>query len=492
MAAPAERKGLDARLDQVTPGEATPYLRTFAHLSGRESFATPPSRWGRYALATIVILSLGGAGWLGWRFATGREGPAPFESILAQPQIPLSPPPTITPRSTRAFVSIDPPRRPLRLRIGEARDFVATAKGTEATYRWSIDKHVVSKSPRWTYEPSVAQLGRRRVALEVKSADGTARRRWTVSVRPPRPPKILTLQPAREAVEMAVGERLPMKLTARPSTSREKLSLAWTINGKAASTSDTLVLKPRRAGVMRVRAVASTDLGAQLVREWRVTAVQPVEAAPPEGTAVAENDEPREPARRDRKARAEEAAADDAPPEPRASEQPAELPHVAPPLPAEPEGVQVGKLTIPQAPPPPVAAEPAPPPPAAAPSAPSTHPSVNPASPGAPRPEDVQNLLERYAAALRNHDVQALRAIGQVTNDDQAQAMQGYFANVGDIDVEFRLLGMRWNGDSATVLFTRLDRFKDPAGRPVTHESPPVEKAIKKTPQGLKFVLHQE
>jgi hypothetical protein len=110
-----------------------------------------------------------------------------------------------------------------------------------------------------------------------------------------------------------------------------------------------------------------------------------------------------------------------------------------------------------------------------------------PPSPPGPSHDAVRVLLDRYAAAWRGHDVDTLRAIGQVTNDGQASALRAYFANVGDLEVEVRVLDIRSNGDRATVRFTRRDRFRDPAGREIAKESPPIEKNIVTTPQGLRF-----
>jgi hypothetical protein len=108
-------------------------------------------------------------------------------------------------------------------------------------------------------------------------------------------------------------------------------------------------------------------------------------------------------------------------------------------------------------------------------------------SPAAPLVEEVQGLLERYAVAFGQHDVEALRAIGQVKSDQQAQALRDYFEGVQDLSVEVRVLDVRNDGERMTVRFTRRDRFRDPAGRQVMKEFPPLEKEIVRTPQGLRF-----
>jgi len=49
------------------------------------------------------------------------------------------------------------------------------------------------------------------------------------------------------------------------------------------------------------------------------------------------------------------------------------------------------------------------------------------------------------------------------------------------------VIDIRADGDRATVRFTRRDTFRDPTGREVAKESPPIEKNIVTTPQGLRF-----
>lgn len=104
-----------------------------------------------------------------------------------------------------------------------------------------------------------------------------------------------------------------------------------------------------------------------------------------------------------------------------------------------------------------------------------------------PTADAVRLLLERYAAAWRGHDVDTLRAIGQVTSEGQANALREYFASIGELEVEVRVLDIRTEGDRATVRFTRRDRFRDPTGREIAKESPPIEKVVVSTPQGLRF-----
>jgi hypothetical protein len=96
--------------------------------------------------------------------------------------------------------------------------------------------------------------------------------------------------------------------------------------------------------------------------------------------------------------------------------------------------------------------------------------------------------MQRYAQAFSGQDVAELRRIGQVTDDRQADAMGRYFATVSDLQVTVRVLAVETSGTTATVRFQRRDRFRDPAGRVVDKESPPIEKSLQRTPNGLRFL----
>jgi hypothetical protein len=93
--------------------------------------------------------------------------------------------------------------------------------------------------------------------------------------------------------------------------------------------------------------------------------------------------------------------------------------------------------------------------------------------------------------AWRAHDVETLRSMGQVTTQDEVNALRSYFAQVRDLDVEVNLVAMRSEGERTVIRFTRRDRFRDPAGRLVVKESPQLEKHVVRTPDGLRFVRPQ-
>jgi hypothetical protein len=100
----------------------------------------------------------------------------------------------------------------------------------------------------------------------------------------------------------------------------------------------------------------------------------------------------------------------------------------------------------------------------------------------------VQALLGRYVAAWRSHDIDELRRIGQVSTEGQANALRDYFARVKDLEVDVELLDVTTRGDRHTIRFTRRDRFRDPGGREISQETPPIEKDVEWTDGGLRFL----
>jgi hypothetical protein len=119
--------------------------------------------------------------------------------------------------------------------------------------------------------------------------------------------------------------------------------------------------------------------------------------------------------------------------------------------------------------------------------APTIVPTPAPVPPSGLTDAEVRAFIDRYARAWHAGDVGELRRIGQVSDDAQAKALGKYFESVRDFDVQVRIIEMQGSGDRRTVRFTRRDTFRDPTGREVSKESPPIEKTIVRTPQGLRF-----
>jgi hypothetical protein len=100
---------------------------------------------------------------------------------------------------------------------------------------------------------------------------------------------------------------------------------------------------------------------------------------------------------------------------------------------------------------------------------------------------DVEAFFERYTAAWRQRDAAELRRMGHVTTDAQEAALRDYFGRVRDLDVQIQVLSVVPMGDRCTVRFTRRDTFRNPSGRLVSQETPPLDKDIVRTRGGLRL-----
>src|SRR5438067_2923951 len=394
-----------ATLGRETPRGPDPYRRTLAQLSTAGAAVTSRGAGLDPLLVLAVVALVTGA------TAILRHGRVAVDARhVAAPALPQLPPVVGRP----ALATVSPPRRAVRLRVGETREFAVDAAGDELHYRWTVDEGPAGSGAAWTYAPGPEQIGRRRVAVAVMGPGGAIRQSWTVRVRPPEPPRIAGAFPAKARVESVAGDEIRLGLTAKAATPRERLRLTWTVDGRPAGKQESLTLRPNEPGTIVVRAVVASNLGAAASREWRINVVPPSVPAPAAPTA-------------------------------------------APPAEAKPAS------------------------PAAAPLA-----SVVP-TPPPPDEQGVRSFLDRYAAAWRAHDVDTLRQLGQVTTDEQARTLRDYFAKVGDLEVEVKLVAVRADGDRTIVRFTRHDRFRDPLGRVIAKDSPPIERVLVTTPDGVRF-----
>ncbi|HLY38205.1 MAG TPA: hypothetical protein VKU61_09220 [Candidatus Binatia bacterium] len=424
-------------------------------------------------------------------------------------------------------IGTTPARPKAAVRVGDEQVFAVAASGPDLHYGWTLDGVPAGTSARWTFAPRPGDLGRRRVEVVVTTRGGAERRAWSVLVRPPLPPDVVTEPPAGQ-IEVKNETPIKLKVKAEPAARGERVRVtSWSVDGSPAGQGETFTLRADRPGPRTVRALVVTDLGATAIREWRVDvpgSANPVIVAekPPEPAAAApqpeERPRPEEPTRL--AARPEPAPAAKPEPVPSSSEPvetppvvvaqrptppPAVPPVVAKELPAEPpavvtarpaEPVPAARVPEPQVP----VARPVEPPPQLAAREPEAPPrrtermrrSAEPVETARPperlaRDEEIRRWLDRYATAWRTHDVEMLRRMGQVTSEREAQALREYFDRVSDLDVELNVIALRDEGDRTTVVFTRRDRFRDPAGRLVLKESPTLEKEIIRTPDGLRF-----
>jgi hypothetical protein len=450
-------------------------------------------------------------------------------------------PPSIAANRDNAFRSVPAARGPevigttptrpkRRLHVGDVADFAIAASGLELRYGWTVDGKVAGTGPRWTFIPTPDQVGRRRVEVTVSDRQGSVRHAWMVRVDGARPPRIIGAEPAEGVVQLAPGNDLKLRLEAESATGTEQLKTTWTVDGKPAGEGETFSLRPTKPGRVVVGAQVQSDLGVSSRREWRVAVTKPeppkmvvsmpLPPPPPVETAAIKPAPPAaETTVREVPAMTPPATIALATPPPSEHVAPPEPPRVVPQPERAPEPPRAAApverapapeartpeppraVTEPEAPrtvtppePPRLATHVEPPspvaPPAARPPAVAI-PTPPPPPSGAPATADVQRWLQRYAMAWRAHDVETLRSMGQVTSQDEVNALRNYFAQVRDLDVEINLVAVRSEGERTVIRFTRRDRFRDPAGRLVEKESPQLEKHVVRTSDGLRIVRPQ-
>jgi hypothetical protein len=100
---------------------------------------------------------------------------------------------------------------------------------------------------------------------------------------------------------------------------------------------------------------------------------------------------------------------------------------------------------------------------------------------------DLRHWLADYARAWSRKDVAALQRMGQVRGDAEAAQLERYFASIGALDVDVRILSLTLEGEHASVEFERTDTVTDPSGRRQQLRLPPIRKRIERTPDGFRF-----
>ena len=369
-----------------------------------------------------------------------------------------------------------PDVRKLRLRVGERRELRVPAE-PGAYVAWRMDgRPLPAEGPVFQLVPRAEDVGSHRLTAEVPASGGPVAHAWAVRVEPPRPPRIVATGPASPAIVLGPNATVDLVLRARPMGEAETVATSWTIDGRPAGKGERLRVTAPAVGTVRVRALAVGSLGSAVAREWAVTARATVLAAatpttlplfPPTTTTTE-------------------------PPPPTTST-------TLPPLPTTSTTVRAPATTSSTSATAPAAtATTGPPTPAtttstalvvAAARAPTTTlPAAPSASAGAEvTARDVDAFLKRYSDAWRRHDAAELRRLGQVSTDAQEAALRDYFERSPDLAVEVQVLDVFVSGDRRTVRFTRRDSFRDPSGRVVAKETPPLEKDVVRTPSGLRF-----
>jgi hypothetical protein len=283
--------------------------------------------------------------------------------------------------------------------------------------------------------------GVRRVVARVSEVDQvSALVEWTVVVAPPNLRLIRATAP--KAFERDLKEAI--KLAVRVDPPDTPASYEWQVDGEVASRGNdgTFEFQASSAGSHRIIVTASADGQVVGKEAWTVKVREPepqVVATVPEepsaaGTVVA-------------------------------ALPPSET------MPSPDPSPRKTSEASPQGPPPTTAS--APPTPAAA--------------SGGLVEADVRSWLAEYARAWSRKDVETLRGMGQVRNEEQAQRLVRYFATVDSLEVAVHVRAVRIEGDRAQVEFERTDTLTDPSGKRRELRLPPLRKEVERGPGGLRF-----
>jgi hypothetical protein len=433
------------------------------------------------------------------------------------------------------------------VRIGEAVEFSVTAPGAQE-YTWSVWGRPVSREPTWAYVPGPEDAGPQLVKVTISGADGRRIRRiWDVDVQAPTAPELVDVRPPAGILAVPAGREARFRCTARIVVTRSSaplrpLRFEWMVDdvmvreedGPGPLSTSELVLPPMKPGVRRVVARVSEIDRIAALAEWtvvvappnlrlvRATAPKAIERNLAESLELAVRVEPADtPASYEWTVDGQIAIrSTDGTFEFQASSAGTHRIIVT----ATADGQVVGKeawtvkvrepeptivATAPETPPtaaagtvvaaiPPSAPRP---PPSASPetTAKATPPASPPTTVSAPGPPttaptsgslaeaDVRRWLDDYARAWSRKDVETLRGMGQVRNEEQAQRLVRYFASVDSLEVAVHVRAVRIEGDRAQVEFERTDTLTDPSGKRRELRLPPLRKEIERGPGGLRF-----
>jgi hypothetical protein len=124
-----------------------------------------------------------------------------------------------------SVLTVRPPLRKVRLRVGDRQEFAVEAVGGERVVSfWTLDGRPIPGTlptlPAWTFTPQPWHVGFHHVALEAHGRMTVLQRSWTVRVEPARPPKLVGTAPELTTVE--VEQDQPLELRSAPTRARRE------------------------------------------------------------------------------------------------------------------------------------------------------------------------------------------------------------------------------------------------------------------------------
>ena len=323
-----------------------------------------------------------------------------------------------------------PAERKLKLPVGDHIDFVAPAGAGERA-QWTLDGAAAGSGAAWTFSPTASDVGPHVVSVAGSDGGGRTMHRWDVRVTPPRLPRVTGFAPDASTLSVEIDKPIELRFDARPGTPGETVQVRWTVDGAFAGDGNTLLWASSEPANLRARAMAMGSFGGAVARDWlimvrlpppptddpaatRAADAGPGEIAGPPGIRSPRNRGGAARRPRSRRGRSRRRSrCRHRPPRWRGPRRPPSLRHRATPATSTSAATSTSVPT-------------------ATTSAARAPPQAAVASRGTTAPagadDGVRPLLDRYAAAWRNHDVGELRRIGQITSDSQAADLERYFA----------------------------------------------------------------
>ena len=265
----ADLPSADSPAIPVSVPSGTPLLpqpREHAGEDGDAAASTTRSRGGGY-LAFGLLLALG----IEW-FLRGQRN-VPFSIFPSQA--------SVISRVTPAVEG----RQPLVLPEGQRQLFTVEASSRQPEvfqYVWLVDGKEEGTGARWTYQPQFTEGGQEKtITVRVRHPTMQGEERsWKVSIQEVnRPPRIATVEPKRQLVNIQKGEEQHFVIAMTDPDLDDRPTAVWTLDGKEIAQGQTWTFTPpsNAKSAQHVVAVSVADQsGLKVEKQWQVAVNDPV------------------------------------------------------------------------------------------------------------------------------------------------------------------------------------------------------------------------